>query len=143
MRVYSAVNILITQDDDQRAVLVNMLSQLDDNDSVTAANQDGGYITLAPSAADIAVNFGGVTSASMVFIKAEQEVTVKLDGTGQLAHPVRPIAADADGTVLSSLQKFSQPGIVFWRGKINSIHLGNPSSTASAKVLVVVVGNAT
>lgn len=142
MRTFASLTALVTKDLDQRQKYVDELLSFDDDDASTSSTFNGGLINLAALDADIAVAFGGVTSASMVLIIAYQEVTVKFNGAGSPAIPVRPTLAKVDGAILSNLQKFDQPGIVLWRGKVDSIHLGNPNATEVAEVYVAVVGEA-
>lgn len=142
MRTYGSVKLLVTEDADQRKTLLDMMQQFDDDDATTSAEAQASYMTLVAGASDIAFNFGGVTRAASVLIIAWDAVTVKFDGTGNAAIPVRPVEAKASGTVLSELQRFDQPGVVLWRGRVASIHLGNPSGVDTAQVYVAITGDA-
>lgn len=142
MRTFAQLSLEVTKDLDQRQSLVEQSITFDDSDVTTSSEFTSQFIELAASATDVAFAFGGVSSASTVMIVADQEVTVKFNGTGNAAIPVRPVPAVPSGAILSQFQKFDQPGVVLWRGKVASIHLGNPSSTTVAKVFVAITGNA-
>lgn len=138
-----SIQALVSEDVAQLLKLVDTRVTFDDTDAVAAANAKAGTHVLAPSASDIAVDFGGgVVVAHTVLIIAYDLVTVKLNGTGNSAVEVEPVAA-VDEDPVSVYQKVEQPGVVLWRGNITSIHLGNPSGSESARVFVAVVGGAT
>lgn len=140
MRTFAELKLLVTEDDAQEQKVIDQLLTFDD--SVLSSVAEFGYRTLAASASDQAFAFGGVTRASTVLIVAFQAVTVKLDGTGSPAIPVRPVPADTTGSPLSLFQELDQPGVMLWRGRVSSIHLGNPSDSATARVFVAVIGDA-
>lgn len=143
MRTFASLQFLVSKDIDQLQKLVGPLAlTFDDNDAATAAKLSSGVVTLASGASNVVFPFGDVVTASQVLIVAYQEVTVKLDGIGSPAIPVRPVPAKVDGSIISAFQRLDQPGWVAWRGKVSSIHLGNPGADA-AEVFVAVVGNAT
>lgn len=142
MRTFASIQMLVTRDSDQRQKLVDQLLSMDDT-AATSAEFKSEYITLPVSSGDVAVGFDGVSSASTVLIVAYADITVKLNGVGSPAIPLRKVPATAGGVVLSNLQKFDQPGVMFWRGKVDQIHIANPSSTLTADVFVALVGNAT
>lgn len=143
MRAYLDLNLRISEDDDQLEKVFEQLGLgFDDNDATTAEECTVQRLTLAAGAADQAINFGGVSSASMMLIIARSDVSVKLNGSAT-AIEVRTTPAAVDGVVLSSLQRTAQPGIVLWRGAITALSLTNLSGTATAAVTVVLVGNAT
>jgi len=143
VRTFASISALISKDTDQRQKYVEELLSFDDDDATTSSTFNGGLITLAANATNIVVPFGGVTLASTVLIIAYQEISVKFNGTGSPAIPVRPVLAKANGAILSNLQRFDQPGLVLWRGKVTSIHLGNPNTSLTAQVYVAVTGEAT
>jgi len=142
MRTFAQISLLVTRDLDQRQKLVDQSITFDDSDATTAAEFTSQLVNLAALASDVAFDFGSVTNADTILIVSEQEITVKLNGTGSPALPVVPIPAIPGGGILSQFQKLDQPGVVFWRGKVTSIHLGNPSTTGVANVYVAIVGNA-
>lgn len=142
MRTYGSVQLTITKDVDQRQKLLDQFFSFDDTDAALNAEFTSNLITLAAGATDVPFNFGGVSSASLVVIAAYSDISVKLNGLGAPAIPVRKIVAVAGGAVLSSLQKLDQPGLVLWRGKVDTIHLTNPNVAAPADVFIAVVGNA-
>lgn len=142
MRTFASLQVLVSKDDAQRQRLLDQTVSFDDDDPAISAEYQSSLLSLAANASDEPVAFGGVASASMVMIVAYADITVKLNGTGSPAIPVRITPAKAGGTVLSNLQKYDQPGVLFWRGKVDSIHLGNPSPTDAVDVLVAIVGNA-
>ena len=142
MRTFASVQTLISQDSDQRHKLLEQFTSFDDSDSTTSSLYQSSRLVLPPSASDVVFDFGGVTAASMVFIIAYQDITVKLNGTGSPAVPVIMTPATVNSQVLSTLQKFDQPGVVLWRGKITSLHFGNASTTDPAEVFVAIVGDA-
>lgn len=140
MRAFAQLALAISQDNDQHKMLMDLESFLDDDAHDKFHSE---HLTLLAGATDQVFAFGGVTSAAAVLILAWDTVSVKLNGIGAPAVQVRPIAADADGTPLSVYQKEDQPGIVLWYGKVDSIHLTNPSGTDTATVFVALLGNAT
>ena len=142
MRTFATVQTLVSQDSDQRHQLLDQFTSFDDSDPTTSATYQSSRLSLAALAADVVFDFGGVTAASMVFIIAYQDVTVKLNGIGSPAIPIRMIPATVNSQVLSNLQKFDQPGVVLWRGKVTSLHFGNLNAIDPAEVFVALVGNA-
>ena len=143
MRTFFNVQAVISADNDQRQNYLNLLTQaFDDSDPSISSVYHADTLMLQPSAVDVPFNFGAVSSASVVFIIAQQECTVKLNSTVSSPANVRPTPAVSTGTVLSNLQKFSQPGIVLWRGKVGALYFANPSASTVANVFVALVGNA-
>lgn len=139
MRAFTQLQFLLTEDLAQHQVLTDLLLSLD-NTTFTLA--ETGTHVLAPAAANVAISFGGVTRAGMVLVVAWSDITVKLEGTGSPAIPVRTLPADDTGSPASVFQKEDQPGFFFWYGKVTSLHLGNPSATESATVFVALLGDA-
>jgi hypothetical protein len=141
MRLLAEIIAQLSIDNDKKRKLIDYAIKLDDNLS-TAVEASSGYIELAESAADYVVPFGSVAKASFVLILADQEITVKLDGIGQTAIPLRPILASAVTEPLSSVQESDQPGILLLRGRLSTLHASNPSAAAKAKFFYLIVGEA-
>lgn len=146
MRLLAQLSFLATRDADQRQKLLEQLLTIDDTDETTAKTYQASDLTLLASASDQAVAFGGVTNAAAVLIVAFQEISVKLNAGGapggQQSFRITPVPAVASGSIVSQFQEEDQPGVLFVRGKVTSIHLGNPSSTATAEALIVLIGEA-
>lgn len=144
-RLFTELSVLLTRDKAQRQKLFDITQVIDELDEITgnATEMVSRHFILAPSASDEEATMDKITSASTVLIIAEQDITVKFNGVGSPAVPVRAIPADTIGNTTSLYQKAIQPGLVFWRGKVDSIHLGNPSTTDTATVTVVMIGDAT
>lgn len=142
MRALVELSAKISRDLDGRQLLARLDELFDDTDLERASTYQSGVMTLAAAASNVAADFGGVTAASLVIIVAEADITVKLNGTGQAALPVRVTPATDSAEIVSTYQKTTKPGLVLWRGKIDSIHFGNPSSTESAGVMYILVGEA-
>jgi len=142
MRTFATLQALVSQDSDQRHRLLDQFTSFDDTDPATSATFQSSRFGLPALASDVVYDFGGVAAASMVLIIAYQDITVKLDGIGSPAIPIRMTPAKVAGQVLSNLQKFDQPGVVLWRGKVTSLHFGNLNAVDSAEVFVALVGDA-
>ncbi len=141
-RLRISLQTLLSNDVDAlKPIIGPRLDQLDITDT-TIDKSSIDYVTLAANESDYPVALGKVTQISALIIIAEQEITFKLGGVGQLAHTLRPTVADALG--ISTIQQANQPAIFILRGKVNgaSVHLTNPSLTLTAKALVIVVGDA-
>lgn len=143
MRAFLQLQTLISEDVTQLQKLLDEEVTFDDSDPVKASTYQSTIMTLAGSAGDTAVPFGGVTHASLVIIIPQQEVAAKLNyaGSGSVAAPIRPTPASISGTTLSQFQQFTQPGLMVWRGRVDAIWLSNPNSTP-ATALVVLLGEA-
>ena len=101
------------------------------------------YVTLTAGQVDYAVPFGTIAAASLLIVIAEQDVNVKIGGTGNTAIPVKTNAADASANPLSTEAKYKQDGMmVLVRTNIASVHLTNPSGVATATALVILAGEA-
>ena len=143
MRTYVAMDMIVSDDDNQVEKLFERLGfGFDDNDDTRNEVIEAKRVTLAAAATDIAVNFGGVSAASTMLILADADISVKMNG-GATAMQVLTTPAAIAGSLLSDLQRYTRPGIVFWRGNITALTLTNLSSTETASVLVVLVGNQT
>lgn len=142
MRAFIELIALVSQDADQLRKLVDIDQSIDDTDADTASTFSSTHTSLAASAANVPVDFGGVTKASMFLILAYDDITVRLNDI--TAPPVRVLKTPAvdNATVLSNIQKYDQPGIMLVRGRVDSAFLTNLSSTAAAKVYVALVGEA-
>jgi hypothetical protein len=142
MRTFATLHALCTFDLDQQQEAFDQQVTFDDTDLSTASQIQSGLVTLAASAASQQFSFGSVSSADTLLVIAYDEVQVQLGGNTAPLVNVRPVPASAAASVASVYQRQSQPGVLFLRGKVASLHLTNPSSTASARVFVGVVGNA-
>jgi len=146
MRTFAQLSLLVTKDPDQRLKLFDQLLALDDSDANTAKTFQASDITLSANATDTAVAFGGVTNADTLLIIAYQEIAVKLNAGGspgtQQSFRVKPLPLTGSADPLSSFQLADQPGVLFIRGKVTSIHLSNPSSGSTAEAVIVLVGEA-
>jgi hypothetical protein len=140
MRTCAQVRFRVTRDADQLHKLVDQGFAIDDSDAETSAEFQGTLLTLAAAVADYAVPFGGVVAASALLIIAYDAVNVKLNGVG--TYELRPTPAAPSGTALSTIQRVSQPGGLFLRGRVESVHLTNQSAIATVDVFVALVGNA-
>ena len=140
MRSFLELNLSVSNDDDQLEKLFDQVISFDDNDDTRNEECSVQRITLAAAAVDSAVNFGPVSTASILMVVAYSNITVKLNGS-TVSLQVNITPATADGTVLSRLQKFAQPGVLFLRGAVTSLSVSNPSGTVPASVVVVLVGN--
>jgi hypothetical protein len=141
MRLKVTLSVTASFDDDQEKKTVDSEWVLDDTTDVVA-KEDGGYLELAAAEADYAVPFGKVDVASALLIIADDEVTVKLNGADNDAITVRPLLEAEISSPISAYQKEDQPGMLFIRGRIESVHLSNPSLTAVATVFVKLWGDA-
>jgi len=74
-------------------------------------------ISLADGAVDQLVEFGAITSAKKIFISADQELGIKLDGVGNTPISCRLFAISTDG--------------------VTSIHLSNSSGAAATVTIVL------
>lgn len=146
MRTFAQLSLLVSKDADQRLKLFEQLIALDDSGTTSAKTFQASDLTLAASASDVAVAFGGVTNANTLLILAYQEIAVKLNAGGspgpQQSFRVVPLAATGSANPLSTFQINAQPGVLFIRGKVTSVHLSNPSSGATAEALIILVGEA-
>lgn len=142
MRALVEIIAKISSDDNGIANLIDLDEAFDDNDADRVKTYQAGRMILAASATDTQVAFGGVTSASLVIIIAHQAVLVKMNGSGNDGAELRPIPAVEGTSVLSSFQRYDRPAIMIWPGKVDSLHLSNPSDTDTAQVDVVLVGEA-
>lgn len=140
MRAFIELVALVSQDSDQLRKLLDIDTAIDDTNSITASTFNGTQMTLVAGATAVSAPFGGVTNASALLIVATDNVTVQLNGGPAISVTKTP-AVDTT-TVLSTVQKFDQPGIVFWRGTITSVVLNNPNLTSPASVYVALVGEA-
>lgn len=134
---------LCTSDLDQLQKAFDQDVTFDDADPGTAALAGSNVVVLAPSAAGVQYVFPpGLTAASFLMIVATDKVQVQLNSNTAPLVDVDPIPAALPADVLSTYQRQSQPGLVVIRGKVTSLYLTNPSSSASAQVFVALVGNA-
>lgn len=143
MRLFAKVVALLTDDVDQIQELLDQTVVFDDDDATRVSTYQAGKVVLANAQADYQVSFGGVGAASLLLIVAKDEVQVRLNDPAAPLIYVRPTLALPEGSViLSAYQKLDQPGVVLWRGRIDSVYLTNPSATATATVYVALVGEA-
>jgi hypothetical protein len=142
VRTFATLQVLCTFDLDQVQDAFNQQTTFDDTDASTSSTVQSGLVTLAPGATSQQFVFGGVTAASTLLVLAYDAVKVQLGSNSAPLVGVVPVPASGASAVSSVYQRQSQPGILFLRGKVSSLYLTNPSSTASARVFVAVVGEA-
>lgn len=142
MRAFLNLQALVTLDVDQVQEALNQEVTFDDDDATRAAVIQSGLVTLAALETSTPFNFGSVTSASLVIIIAYQDVSVQLNDIAAPSVPVRTTPAFGSTGILSRFQRADQPGLVVWRGKVDSLFLTNLNTTTAAQVFVAVVGNA-
>jgi hypothetical protein len=142
MRVFATLRALCTFDLDQKLEAFDQEVTFDDTDPGTAANEQSGVVVLAASAASQQFGFGAAASADTLIVVAFDEVQVQLGSNTAPLVSVRPVPASAAAAVTSTYQRQAQPGLLFLRGKVSSLFLTNPSSTAAARAFVAVVGDA-
>lgn len=143
MRAQFVLQALVSEDPDRVHRLLDDKLVFDDTSARASTGPGGSTYVLAASASSFAVNFGGVTAASLVLVKAFANVQVQVNSNAAPLFDVRPIlGVTVGGIVLSESQKFDQPGIFFLTGKITSLFLTNPSTTATAKATVFLLGEA-
>lgn len=142
MRVFATLQVLCTFDLDQVQEAFNQQVAFDDTNTATAAHVQSALVTLPAGAASQQFSFGGVTSADTLLVLAYDPVQVQLGSNTAPLVDVRPVPASAAASVMSVYQRQSQPGPLFLRGKVGSLFLTNPSSSAAARVFVAVVGEA-
>lgn len=143
MRVSFDLAALISADVEQVQRLFAGSYRIDD--SIADLKNFASHVkTLDPSAVDYAVPFGAVTSAAYLVFLAYAPVTVRLNGIGSPAMTVGPVPAASAASVLSSVQRFDQPGWIVWgSGAITSLHVSNPSSSVAASFAAFLVGETT
>lgn len=142
MRTFATLQVLCTFDLDQVQEAFNQQVAFDDTDPTTASQVTSGLVTLDPSTSAQQFAFGSVASASTLLVLAYDAVQVQFGSIIAPPVDVIPVPASSPANVFSLYQRSSQPGVMFIRGKVGSLFLTNPSSTASARVFVAVVGNA-
>lgn len=140
-RLTTIVSVLMSDDLDQINELLNRVWQQDYTDSeIVKETRDN--VVLATSESDYAVPMGKVVTGSYILIVAKQEVRVKINGTGNSALRIIPTLASSISSPISNIQKADQPGfLLISKTAITSIHLTNPSSTATAEALVLILGD--
>lgn len=142
MRTFVSLEAVCTLDLDQVQEAFDQRVVFDDTDPVSSSVQQSGVVVLAPSTSSQQFAFGSVTAASTVLVLAYDPVKVQLNGNTAPLVDLIPVPASSATAVTSRYQRQAQPGPLLLRGKVTSIHLSNPSSTASARVFVGIVGNA-
>lgn len=142
MRTFATLRVLCTFDPDQTQEAFDQQVVFDDTDAGTASQVQSGLVTLAASVASQQFGFGSVVSADTLLVVAYDRVQVQLGGNTAPLVDVTPVPAAPAASVTSPYQRQSQPGVLFLRGKVASLHLTNPSSATPARVFVGVVGNA-
>lgn len=142
MRMFATLHALCTFDPDQAQKAFEQEVTFDDTDATTASTVQSGTVVLAPSAASQAFNFGNVGPADTLLVLAYDEVQVQLGSNTAPLVNVRPVPSNLPALVTSVFQQNPQPGILFLRGRVSSLFLTNPSSSAPARAFVAVVGNA-
>ncbi len=140
MRTFIELIALVSQDADQKRKLLDIDTAFDDTDALTSSTFNSAQMIVAAGATNVAVPFGGVTNPTLLLVVAYNDISVSLDGGSPILITHTPAVDTA--TVLSNVQKYDQPGLLLLRGRITSLLLNNPSATATANVLVAVVGEA-
>jgi hypothetical protein len=141
MRLLANLELSISTDNAQSQKLFDQAFRIDDTDALTAALSLTATIVIPPNTIDQAVDFGTLTAASAVMLVASKDINVKINGIGAPAVPVR-ITPAAGVDLISEAQRKDAPGLVFWRGRITSIHVSNASLIDAAVVTIALVGNA-
>ena len=142
MRLVNQVQILLTEDSDQLFKYIDQKRNLDDSLSTTITQRTGS-ITLAASETDTEFDFNDVTDAKYVYLVADAEVTVRINGVGAPALELKPLPAATAGTALGDYQKVDQPARLFMGPtSVQSLHFSNPDGSNSATVYVALVGEA-
>lgn len=142
MRTFATLHALCTFDVDQTQEAFNQQLTFDDTDPGTASQVQSGLVTLAPSTASQQFSFGSVSSADTLLVIAFDHVQVQLGSNAAPLIDLIPVPASNAPAVVSVYQRQQQPAPLLMRGKVGSLFLTNPSSTASARVFVGVVGDA-
>lgn len=142
MRTFASLRVLCTFDLDQLQEAFDHNVTLDDTDPLTASKVQSGLTTLAPSTTSQQFAFGGVAAADTLLVIAYDDVQVQLGSSAAPLVDVRTVPASPAASVASLYQRQPQPGVLFLRGKVTSLYLTNPSSSAPARVFVGVVGDA-
>lgn len=131
---------LVTEDMEQQVSWLRGIFPVDDADATTFASVSK---VLAFSEADYVIPFGGVAAAKHVVILASQEVSIKLNGIGAPAIPIRPTPPVDAEDVLSDVQLISRPGMLLLAAtRVTSIHATNPSGSVTAAFTVFLIGEA-
>jgi len=139
VRTFVELIALVSQDTDQLRKLTDIDVAIDDSDATTASTFNSTQMTLAAGASGVSIPFGGVTRASTLLIIAQSDISVQLNGSG-VPYEVLHTPAALTSTVLSTVQRFSQPGVVFWRGNFDSVVVNNLSSVDTADVYIALTG---
>jgi len=142
VRTFATLQVLCTFDLDQVQKAFDQQVVFDDSDPSTASRVQSGLVTLAAGATSQQFSFGDVTAADTLLVLAYDDVQVQLNGNTAPLVDVRPVPASSPASVVSVHQRQEQPGPLFLRGRVTSLHLTNPSGSATATVFVAVVGNA-
>lgn len=141
MRAFFKIVALVSEDVEQADKVLERVLPVDDADA-TASTFGAITKVLDPLEALYLVPMGGVTAASYVLVVADQEVEVRLNGSGSEPVPLRPKAAVAASELLSETQRAPRPGVMCLVGTdVTSIHLSNPTSD-EARAFVMVIGEA-
>lgn len=142
MRTLASLRVICSFDLDQQQKTFDQQVTIDDTDATTASCVQSGLVILAPGAASQQYGFGSVSSADTLLVIAYDHIQVQLGSNTAPLVDVTPVPASNAAAVTSPFQRSSQAGPLFLRGKVGSLYLTNPSSTAPAEVFVAVVGNA-
>lgn len=89
-------------------------------------------ITLAGAEADTQIPFGDVTQPRMLYLEANGDVTVKLNGTGGDSILVKQPTSDSTSTT---------PAYLLTTAQFSTLHLTNPDASNSVRVRIVIVGD--
>lgn len=145
MRIVSSIKIILSEDTDQvTGRIVDPNITIDDT---LVTTWDGGVVVLAPSAANQPILFPKVAAGKyLVLIVWSGEVLYRVNNIASQQLSVKPNPAATPDPLLP-FQKAAQPGMVFvgpigTAAPLTSLFFSNPSATDSARVQVLIVGEA-
>lgn len=130
MRTVLDLNLAVSQDANQTQKLLDIAYGFDIREA-TASVYQSSHLAVPVSTTDQAIAFGGITTASLVVLKAETALKVKINGSGNSAILMAP-ATDANGDDV--------PGFLVFRGAITSLHVTNESLTVPVSLFVALIG---
>jgi len=112
---------IIDNADAQLPVLVN-LEDTDNARVITLDEYQHVNIQVADATTDLLINFGGVATANFIYIKTDQTITYKLNGTGNLA-----ISATKNAPTFLNT------------ASITSLHISNASGSAANMQIIIAI----
>jgi hypothetical protein len=124
VKLLRSIQLLVTNDAAGAEKLFdNTFARVEDTAAVVAEENDGA-LKVAAAAVDIALPFGGVTTAGFLFILFDQDLTLKLNGGSQ---------------VIQLKKGPGGRGVFHLEGAATQVLLSNPGA-ADALVLYAVAG---